>query len=110
MTPEKTTGRNRGDGATRIERLRQIHADYPGNAASAQRLRLSVAMREVGSVTTTEARLHLEIMNPSQRVTELRNQGHEVVTAWAYEPSEAGRQPHRQARYIAKPGELEVQP
>lgn len=39
-------------------------------------------------------------MNPSQRVTELRNQGAEIDTAWTLEPSEAGRDPHRQARYV----------
>ena len=96
----KKTGRDRGDGATRKDLLQQIHANFPGNTADAQRARLLAAMREAGHVTTTEARLHLEIMNPSQRVTELRNQGAEIDTAWTLEPSEAGRDPHRQARYV----------
>jgi hypothetical protein len=33
-------------------------------------------------------------------VTELRDQGAEIDTAWTLEPSEAGRDPHRQARYV----------
>lgn len=97
---QKETGRDRGDGATRKSLLQQIHADYPGNTANVQCLRLLAAMREAGHVTTTEARLFLEVMNPSQRVTELRNQGAEIDTAWTLEPSEAGRDPHRQARYV----------
>lgn len=99
----KETGRDRGDGATRKSLLQQIHADYPGNAGATQCARILAAMQLLGSVTTTEARLYLEIMNPSQRVTDLRRQGHEVVTTWAVEPSEAGQAPHRQARYIMKP-------
>lgn len=100
MTDYKKTGRDRGDGATRKSLLQQIHADFPGNSTDAQRARLLAAMREAGHVTTTEARLFLEVMNPSQRVTELRNQGAEIDTAWTLEPSEAGRDPHRQARYV----------
>lgn len=81
MTDYKKTGRDRGDGATRKSLLQQIHADFPGNSTDAQRARLLAAMREAGHVTTTEARLFLEVMNPSQRVTELRNQGAEIDTA-----------------------------
>ena len=103
MTDYKKTGRDRGDGATRKSLLQQIHADFPGNGSAAQRARLLAAMREAGHVTTTEARLFLEVMNPSQRVTELRNQGAEIDTAWTLEPSEAGRDPHRQARYVLIP-------
>ena len=66
---------------------------------------VTAAMREAGHVTTTEARLFLEVMNPSQRVTELRNQGAEIDTAWTLEPSEAGRDPHRQARYVLTPNQ-----
>lgn len=102
---DKKTGRDRGDGATRKSLLEQIHADFPGNSARAQRARLLAAMREGGSITTTEARLFLEVMNPSQRVTELRNQGAEIDTAWTLEPSEAGRDPHRQARYVLIPNQ-----
>jgi len=103
MTDYKKTGRDRGDGATRKDLLQQIHADFPGNSTDAQRARLLAAMREAGHVTTTEARLFLEVMNPSQRVTELRNQGAEIDTAWTAEPSEAGRAPHRMARYVLHP-------
>ncbi|MBL8445441.1 MAG: helix-turn-helix domain-containing protein [Zoogloeaceae bacterium] len=86
-----------------MDLLQKIHADYPGNSTSTQRSRLLAAMQTLGSVATSEARLYLEIMNPSQRVTELRDEGHEIITTWSYEPSEAGRDPHRQARYLVKP-------
>lgn len=87
MTDYKKTGRDRGDGC------------------DAQRVRLLAAMREAGHVTTTEARLFLEIMNPAQRICELRDQGAEIDTAWTLEPSEAGRDPHRQARYVLIPNQ-----
>lgn len=110
MTPPKETGRDRGNGATRKALLQKIHADYPGRASNAQCMRMLAAMRQAGHVTTTEARIHLEIMNPSQRVTDLRDHGHEIVTTWVHEPSEAGLGPHRQARYILKPDADEVTP
>ena len=105
MTDHNATGRERGDGATRKSLLQQIHTDLPGNSGSTQRMRLIAAMRKAGHITTTEARLFLEVMNPSQRVTELRNQGVKVETTWTFEPSEAGRAPHRQARYVLIPGQ-----
>lgn len=101
----KKTSRDRGNDTTRKSLLQQIHAAFPGNSASVQRARLVAAMRELGHVTTTEARLFLEVMNPSQRVTELRNQGSEIETAWTLEPSEVGRDPHRQARYVLVPNQ-----
>lgn len=85
MRTGKDKGRDRGDGATRESLLRQIRAEYPGSDSGAQRARLLAAMQTLGSVT------------------ELRDHGAEIVTAWAIEPSEAGRDPHRQARYIVKP-------
>lgn len=60
-------------------------------------------MREAGWITTTEARLYLEIMNPAQRICELRDQGEQIDTEWTAEPSEAGRAPHRMARYVMCP-------
>lgn len=100
---EKVTGRDRGDSVTRKRLLQQIHADFPGNCCDAQRARLQAAMREAGWVTTTEARLYLEIMNPAQRISELRDHGEQIDTAWTAEPSEAGRAPHRMARYVMCP-------
>lgn len=108
MIDNMKTGRNRGDGAARMGLLQQIHQDYPGNAGAMQCGRILAAMQTLGSVTTTEARLYLEIMNPSQRVTDLRNQGHEIVTTWTVEPSEAGQAPHRQARYIVRPADVQA--
>ncbi|MBX3678544.1 MAG: helix-turn-helix domain-containing protein [Rhodocyclaceae bacterium] len=99
---EKTTGRDRGDGATRKHLLQQIGADFPGNDSAVQQGRMMAAMRAAGSVTTSESGLHLKIMNPSQRVTELRNSGERIDTVWTREPSESGRAPHRQAWYVPR--------
>lgn len=104
MTNNNKTGRDRGDGATRKTLLQEIHTIFPGNDTSAQRLRLLAAINRAGYVTTTEARLHLEIMNPAQRVSELRDNGARIETTWALEPSEAGRALHRQARYVMQVG------
>lgn len=98
------TGRDRGDGATRKMLLQAIHADFPGNSSEAQRVRVLAAIRRASYVTTSEARLHLEIMNPAQRISELRDQGEKIETTWTYEPSEAGRALHRQARYVLQVG------
>lgn len=100
MDSKNKAGRDRGDGAARKGLLQRIRTDFPGNSAAVQRARMLAGMREAGHVTTTEARLFLEVMNPSQRVTELRDQGVMIDTAWTREPSEAGCEPHRQARYV----------
>lgn len=52
----KKTGRDRGDGATRMGLLQQIHADFPRNCASVQRARRVAAMREAGRDPHRQAR------------------------------------------------------
>ncbi|MCB1506868.1 MAG: helix-turn-helix domain-containing protein [Hyphomicrobiaceae bacterium] len=99
----KKTGRDRGDGATRNALLQKIAVDFPGNSTSSQQVRMWAAMQRAGSITTTEARLHLEVMHPAMRVLELRRKGVKIEKVWALEPSEAGRTLHRQARYVLLP-------
>lgn len=94
---DKKTGRDRGDGATRMDLLQDIFRDFPGNTAAAQRLRLLAAISEVGFVTTTEAQTYLKVANPERAVADLRTRGTEIGTAWALDPLEAGRDPHRRA-------------
>lgn len=101
----KKTGRNRGDGAARNALLLEIAIDFPGNSTSAQQLRMLAAMQKAGSITTTEARLHLEVMHPAMRVLELRKKGVKIEKVWVLEPSEAGRALHRQARYVLLPNQ-----
>ena len=69
------------------------------NSASAQRNRLLAALRR-RPVTTIEARRELDILHPAGRVKELRhNDGHQILTAWSYEPTDCGKL-HRVARYV----------
>ena len=39
----------------------------------------------------------------AEALDELRDQGEQIDTAWTAEPSEAGRAPHRMARYVLRP-------
>ncbi len=66
------------------------------NAASAQRQRLLQALRQ-GPITTIAARRDLDVISPAPRILELRRQGHNILTFWAWEDS--GVRPHRVARY-----------
>lgn len=93
----KKTGRDRGDGATRMDLLQDILRDFPDNTAAAQRLRLLVAISEVGFVTTTEAKTCLKVANPERVVADLRTRGTEIGNAWALDPLEAGCDSHRRA-------------
>lgn len=62
--------------------------------------RLLDYLKEHGSLTTIEARQILGIMNPSQRVSELRNRyAFPIETVRTYAPDETGTV-HRMALYI----------
>lgn len=66
--------------AERIAHLHRIRDLTPGLAASAQRTRLLLALRELGKVTTFEASRYLDIYDPRARKMELVKDGHEIVT------------------------------
>lgn len=70
-------------------------------SAAAQRARLLDALR-IGSVSTIEARRHLEVLHPAMRVLELRAAGHNIHTAWDTQAGECGVK-HRVARYVLLP-------
>lgn len=93
--------------STRIARLKTIAADHPGNDVEVQRDRVLTAMQE-GSLSTVEARRHLDVMHPAMRVLELRVLelraiGLRIDTVWSLEPTECGRL-HRMARYVLRVG------
>lgn len=69
------------------------------NSAESQRVRLAIALREHGSITTIEARRDLDIMMPAARILELREQGCKIDTVWTNDTTEQGKQ-HRVARYV----------
>lgn len=70
--------------------------NYSINAES-QRNRL-LARLLISSITTLQARHELDIMNPSQRVFELKALGHNIKTHW--ETVDTGKAKHRVASYV----------
>jgi hypothetical protein len=63
------------------------------NSNEAQRTRILEHLRRE-SLTTLQAREHLDIMHPAGRVQELREQGFNITTHWTYEAK------HRVGRYV----------
>jgi len=70
--------------------------NYSINAES-QRNRL-LARLLISLITTLQARTELDIMNPSQRVFELKALGHNIKTHW--ETVDTGKAKHRVASYV----------
>ena len=95
--PEYTT-----DDSTRLQTLQGIAARKQGNSAETQRDRIEAALAAVGTLSTVEARRHLDVMHPAMSVLELRNGGLSIDTVWSIEPTECGRL-HRMARYVLVP-------
>ena len=88
-----------------------IENDHTVNSIStslaAQRARLLKHLREVGTLTTLQAREQLNIMHPGGRVLELREAGHRITTTWTWDRDHEGR-PHRVGRYALVTKPLEV--
>lgn len=57
----------------RAAALVEIYKANQGNSASSQRARLLEALQRLGSITTIEARKHLDILAPAPRILELRD-------------------------------------
>lgn len=70
------------------------------NASQRQRI-LDWLRRE--SLTTLQARKHLDVMHPSGRVQELKAQGYNIVKEWTTDDS--GKAKHRVARYVLLAGD-----
>lgn len=71
---------------------------HHSNSAAAQRQSILEALRK-GPVSTLHARRDLDVMHPGGRVLELRSYGHQILTAWSYEPTECGKL-HRVGKYV----------
>ncbi|MGM0593477.1 MAG: helix-turn-helix domain-containing protein [Pseudomonadota bacterium] len=78
-------------------------ANDSNTSTAAQRSRLLKHLREVGPVSTLQARELLNIYSAPPRVFELRNQGHNIVTIWVRERDNLGRL-HRVGRYALMSG------
>lgn len=94
MTVRRNEGRPAATGtAPNQSKLRQ-----QDNSTEAQRQRLLAALRR-RPVTTIEARRDLDIMAPAPRIFELRQRGFQIVTIWAHQATDCGRE-HRVALYV----------
>ena len=70
------------------------------NTLQAQRQRLLHYLQSHRSITTIEAREILDIMHPSGRIMELKNNdGHNIITNWRIDHT-ADNKPHRVAEYV----------
>jgi len=72
-----------------------------GASAASQRLRMLARLRQ-GPLTTLEARRELDVLHPAQRVLELRERGHRIITHWTVAETAPGR-PHRVGQYVLSP-------
>ena len=72
---------------------------FTDNSAFNQRLKILGWLFESGSITTSEAREHLDIMSPAPRIMELKRAGYLIVTVWDNWTSEHNIK-HRIARYV----------
>ena len=73
--------------------------NFNDNSTFNQRLKLLDWLLERGSITTDQARQHLDIMHPAGRIKDLRNAGYLIVTIWVTWQSEFGIK-HRVAKYL----------
>jgi hypothetical protein len=70
-------------------------------STESQRTRL-LAHLQSAPITTLQARSELDIMNPAQRVKELRDGGHNIVTCWT--TGWTSKAAHRIASYVLLAG------
>lgn len=73
--------------------------NFTDNSAHNQRLKLLDWFFEKGSITTSQAREHLDVMSPAPRILELRKAGYQIATVLDDWISEYGIK-HRIARYV----------
>ena len=79
--------------------LEAIRAEFKGIDSATQRSRLLEALRRLGAVSTYEARRYLDIYYPPSRISELREEGHEIQTVRTTITTEAGED-HRVGLYL----------
>ena len=84
--------------------MRLLH-DNPGNSAKTQQTRILLALETLGNVTTPEMVRWLDCPRPGSRISELRDDGHNIVTHWQTVETEAGEL-HRFARYTLTTSEV----
>jgi hypothetical protein len=72
--------------------------NFNGSSRAAQRQRLLAALRK-GAISTLRCRRELDVLHPAAGVMGLREDGHNILTAWRVEETDAGIR-HRVAEYV----------
>lgn len=71
--------------------LRAIARKLPGNDFNVQRQKILRALKSLGSISTIEARSHLDVMHPAMRVFELKESGIKIDKEMVRQPDHEGR-------------------
>ena len=74
--------------------------NFTDNSKQNQRLKLLDWLLEKNSITTTQARINLDIMSPAARILELKRHGYLINTVPAERLSEHGIKHKGVARYV----------
>jgi len=83
---------------------RALRKALSNSSAAIQRTRLIAHLTNHQSITTIEAREHLNILAPAPRIYELRHDhGYNIITEWINDTTAQGYK-HRVARYVLLPG------
>lgn len=72
---------------------------FTDNSTQNQCLKILDWLFERGSITTAQAREHLDVMSPAARIMQLKQAGYLIVTLWDSWTSEHNIK-HRVARYV----------
>ena len=72
------------------------------NSSSSQRARMLEWLFE-NTLTTIQARRHLDILHPAGRIKELRRFGHNIATVWTQAETDCGKS-HRVGMYVLRHG------
>ena len=85
----------------RLAVFAQILREHRSVSSQSQQQRLAVALTILGSITTIEARDYLDVMHPSGRIKELRDQGWGIVPTRVRHVADCGTI-HSIANYVLK--------
>ena len=72
---------------------------FTDNSSHNQCLKLLDWLLEKSTITTDQAREHLDVMHPAGRIKELREAGYLIITVWITWISDFGIK-HRVAKYV----------
>lgn len=101
QTTTSESGKNKGLAAqTANPKAKTTKPKFTDNSAFNQRLKLLDWLFESGSITTSEAREHLDIMSPAPRIMELKRDGYLIVTVTDNWTSSHGINHKGIARYV----------